>query len=238
MNLSAKKFLPSWLLFVLGTVLVVQFAGLGAWQISRGLEKRAQRNLVSDETGFSSWSDGMDIRPYQRLKATGLYDSGHQFLVGNIILNNRSGHYVLTPLVVGDDQPLLLINRGWIERNAAAFDASRISVDPARITVYGWAGSLPKARYRKGEAMVPGSPWPKYAVYPTLDELAVAIGRDLQPFVLLMAPQDPGGFFRHWVPEEMGPGKHFAYALQWFAMAAILAGMLIWNYRRRRTHSA
>ncbi|MCH7820547.1 MAG: hypothetical protein IIA07_00910 [Proteobacteria bacterium] len=98
----------------------------------------------------------------------------------------------------------------------------------------------PDAEFRRGVAnsLRTGEAGQVFPVLVDLDELAVAIGRDLQPFVLLMAPQDPGGFFRHWVPEEMGPGKHFAYALQWFAMAAILAGMLIWNYRRRRTHSA
>ena len=50
-----------------------------------------------------------------------------------------------------------------------------------------------------------------------------------------MDPDDQRGFLRHWVPEEMGPGKHFGYALQWFAMGAVLAGLLIFNYRKHRT---
>ena len=107
-----------------------------------------------------------------------------------------------------------------------------------RVTVHGRAGSLPKAGYRRGDAIEPGSPWPQHAVYPTLDELATAIGHNTQPFVLLMDPQDTNGFLRHWVLEEMGSEKHFAYALQWFAMGALLAGMLVWNFRRRRTRSA
>jgi cytochrome oxidase assembly protein ShyY1 len=48
-----------------------------------------------------------------------------------------------------------------------------------------------------------------------------------------MDPDDDHGFLRHWVPEEMGPGKHFGYALQWFAMGAVLAGLLIFNYRKK-----
>ena len=74
---------------------------------------------------------------------------------------------------------------------------------------------------------------PLRAVYPTLDELAAALGRDVQPFVLLLDAEDEFGFFRHWVPEEMGPGRHYAYALQWFAMGLVLAALLIWNYRKR-----
>ena len=34
--------------------------------------------------------------------------------------------------------------------------------------------------------------------------------------------------------EAMGPGKHFGYALQWFAMGVVLAGLLIFNYRKKR----
>ena len=74
-------------------------------------------------------------------------------------------------------------------------------------------------------------------VCPLLDELAAALGRDVQPFVLLMDPGDAHGFYRHWVPEEMGPGRHYAYALQWFAMGIVLAGLLAWNYRKRGLES-
>lgn len=238
MNEIAKKPLPWWLPFVIGALLVAQFAGLGAWQISRGFEKRAQQELFTDDTGFSAWTDGMGIRPYQRLKASGRLDSEHQFLLDNIIINSRLGYYVLTPLEISDDQPLLIVNRGWLEKTSNDFESGRISIDAERVTVRGRAGSLPKAGYRMGDAIVPGSPWPQRAVYPNLDDLAAALGRELQPFVLLLDPQDDNGFVRHWVPEEMGAARHFAYALQWFAMAAVLAALLVWNFRRRRTRGA
>ncbi len=35
----------------------------------------------------------------------------------------------------------------------------------------------------------------------------------------------------------MGPGRHFAYALQWFAMGAVLAGLLVWNFRNEDRNS-
>ena len=59
--------MPGWLPFLIGAVLVVQFAGLGSWQVSRGLEKRAQQQMFSDETIYTDWSDGLTIRPYQRI---------------------------------------------------------------------------------------------------------------------------------------------------------------------------
>ncbi len=235
MNEKSKKPLPEWLPFVIGFALVLQFAGLGAWQVTRGLEKRAEQELFSDDAGFSSWSEGMDVRPYQRLKASGKFDTDHQFLLDNIILNSRYGYYVVTPLIVGDNIPVLLVNRGWKEKSAGEINVSDFSVDTAMMEVRGRAGSLPKAGYKMGDAISPGSPWPKLAVYPTAAEIAAELGRDVQPFVLLMEPGDELGFVRHWIPEEMGPGRHFAYALQWFAMGAVLAVLLVWHARRRRS---
>jgi surfeit locus 1 family protein len=232
-NKSSKKPLPQWLPFVVGFALVVQFAGLGAWQISRGLEKRAQQELFADDTGFANWSDGMAVRPYQRLKVRGELDLAHQVLLDNIILNSRYGYYVITPLVVSVDAPVLLVNRGWKEKTGDAVSQASLALETTSLQIHGRAGSLPKAGYKMGDAFSPGAPWPKHAVYPTIEEVAVQLGRDVQPFVLLMEPGDELGFVRHWIPEEMGPGRHFAYALQWFAMGAVLAVLLIWHFRRR-----
>ncbi|MGI9272373.1 MAG: SURF1 family protein [Woeseiaceae bacterium] len=237
MNQASKNPLPEWLPFVIGVFLVVQFAGLGAWQISRGLDKRAEQELFTDDTGFSNWTDGMSVHPYQRLKVDGEFDVEHQFLLDNIILNGRYGYYVVTPLMLSDDNDVLLVNRGWIEKAGDTLDPSLLSIDAPRITVHGRAGSLPRAGYKMGEAIRRGSPWPKHAVYPTLEEIAAELGHGVQPFVLLMEPDYEFGFVRHWVPEEMGPGRHFAYALQWFAMGVVLAALLIWNYRRRRNRA-
>lgn len=234
MNTRSKKPLPSWLPFVVGALLVVQFAGLGVWQISRGLEKQAQRQRFHDETRFTPWRHGTAVRPFQRLQVSGRYDGKHQFLLENIIINSHYGYYVITPLLGFNDEPWLLINRGWIEKGAEPPDLSQLGVPADLVTVRGRAGSLPRAGMKMGEAINQDDDWPKGAVYPSLGEVAAALGHDVQPFVLLMDPEEEHGFLRHWVPTEFGPGRHFGYAVQWFAMAAVLAGLLIWNYRKKR----
>ena len=234
MNAKSKRSLPSWLPLVVGALLVAQFAALGGWQISRGLEKRATQQLYRDETGFTAWYHGMDVRPYQRLKVTGTFDNARQVLLENIIVNSRYGYYVITPLAGLDGEPVLMVNRGWIEKGNEPLDLSRLEVPADRITVRGRAGSLPRAGMKMGEAFTAGDDWPRAAVYPSLDEVAAELGTDVQAFVLLMDHEEEHGFFRHWVPTEFGPGKHFGYALQWFAMGAVLSGLLVWNYRKRR----
>jgi surfeit locus 1 family protein len=233
-NARTKKPLPAWLPFVVGWVLVAQFAALGVWQITRGFEKRESQQLFQDETGFSAWHDGMEVRPFQQLKATGRYDGGRQVLLENIIINSRYGYYVITPLVDMDDEPVLLVNRGWIEKDSETFDVTRIDVPADRLMVRGRVGSLPRAGMRMGDSFTPGDDWPRNAVFPTLDDVAAQLGQEVQPFVLLMDSEEEHGFFRNWVPTEFGPDKHFGYALQWFAMGIVLAGLLVWNYRRKR----
>jgi surfeit locus 1 family protein len=233
--------MPRWLPLVVGTLLVVQFAGLGVWQISRGLEKRATSEAFDAQSGFAEWSDGMEIRSYQKLKVNGRFDAEHQFLLDNIIINSRYGYYVLTPVDTGEDEPLLLVNRGWLEKAAeeyqpdTSFDVARISLHARNATIRGRAGSLPKAAYRMGDPIDAASTWPHHAVYPALVELSAAIGRDVQPFVLLLDPDDEHGYLRNWEPAEMGPAQHFGYAFQWFAMAAALGALIAWHTFRRRS---
>ena len=234
MNTQSKKPLPSWLPFVVGWVLVAQFAALGVWQITRGFEKREQQQLFTDETSFSAWHDGMEVRPFQRLRATGQYDADHQVLLDNIIVNSQYGYYVITPLLGLEGALILLVNRGWIGKGAGQDDVARLDVPTGRITVRGRVGALPRAGMTMGEPFTPGQNWPKIAVYPTADDVAAELGRDVQPFVLLMDGEEEHGFLRQWVPTEFGPGKHFGYALQWFAMGIVLGGLLIWNYRKKR----
>lgn len=233
MNEVLKKQLLGYLPYGIGAVLVLQFFALSAWQVDRGLEKRAEKAAFDSQAGFATFFDGLQVRSFQKLKADGRFDAEHQFLLENIIINSRYGYYVLAPLVLGPDQPVLLVNRGWVEKSGPSFDAGRVTLHERPVTVRGRAGSLPRAGYRMGEAILPGSGWPKPAVYPTLADIEQALGRAVQPFVLLLDPADEFGFVRHWVPEEMGPSRHYAYALQWFAMGIVLAALLVWNYRKR-----
>ena len=237
MTSETKAPLSNWLPLIVGSLLVVLFAGLGTWQISRGLEKQASRAAFSDETGFAAWQDGMPVRPGQQLRATGHYDPEHQLLLENIILDSRYGYYVITPLLGENGEPVLLVNRGWLEKSAAPVEPAMLDVPTTRITVRGRAGSLPRAGYKMGAAIDPAADWPKAAVYPSYDEVAAALAAPVQSFVLLLDEEEQHGFLRQWVPTERGPGVNFGYAFQWFAMAVALAALLTWNYRKKRFQS-
>ena len=225
---------------MVGFLLVAQFAGLGIWQVLRGLEKRETQELYRDGGGFNVWQPGSEVRAFQRVQISGRFDAGRQIVLDNIILNSRYGHYILAPLDLGAERPLLLVNRGWVEKTAyeqPEFSEQQLGLPEGQVTVRGRVGALPKAGFKMGDAFAPSAVWPKHAVYPSVEEVEAELGRPVQPFVLLMYRDDAHGFVRTWAPTEFGPGKHFGYAFQWFAMGVVLSGLLAWNYRKKKFDS-
>ena len=165
-NEKAKKPLPTWLPLVVGAV-----SGRSVrwpWRLagfSRPREARGPASLPG-RIRLHNWHDGMDVRSFQRLKASGHYLTRQQIVLDNIIINSRYGHYVMTPLEIAADKPLLLVNRGWIEKTAGGFDVDDWPCPTDKVTVRGRAGSLPKAGYKMGDAIAADQSWPMHAVYP------------------------------------------------------------------------
>lgn len=230
---ESEKTLPDWLPYFVGGLFVVLFASLCLWQIARGFEKREVERLFGSQTGYVSWSAGTEVKPFQRLKVSGSFDSQRQFLLENIVLKTRPGYYVITPFILGDNQPVLLVNRGWVSKHDAVRSTAFLAVNEQRTVVRGRAGRLPQAGIKMGEGVAAGQQWPKLAVFPDYDEVAGALESEVHPLVLLMDPLDEHGFVREWQPPQFGPGRHYAYAFQWLVMGAVLASLLVRGYRRR-----
>ena len=225
---------PDWFPYVIGTVVVAMLGSLGLWQITRGLDKRAGLDAYTSEGGFERYYDGMQVRPFQKLRVEGAYDAKRQVLIDNMIVDGRNGHFVITPLKLTAGSPLLLVNRGWVERAPRERIESQVGLEAAALTVHGRVGRLPKAGMRMGDPFADAGTWPKHAVYPDASDISEQVGEAVLPFVLLLDDKEPHGFIRQWEPEEMSASRHFGYAFQWFAMAAVLSALLIFRFRRKR----
>ena len=153
--------------------------------------------------------------------------------IDNIFVEGRSGYYVVTAFRYAADQPSIIVNRGWVPHPAAGSVDPDLSVGNADRTIRGRVGALPRVGIRRGEAFEDADNWPKKAVYPTLDDLSAELGQELEPFILLLSPHDDDGYVRRWQPRDSGPGMHYGYAFQWFAMATAVLGMLLWRIRKR-----
>ena len=215
-----------------GLFFIVVFVMLGLWQLDRAAEKKALLALFEDEAPYSRPSDYSALAEFDRIETSGAYLADRQILIDNIIVNGRLGFYVVTPLRPAMNEPLLLVNRGWMQKTGPSGEIPGVGVDEAFRTVRGLVGRLPRVAIRPGEAFSAGQDWPRVGVYPTLDEIAAELDEELLPVVLLLSPDAQDGFVRRWAPNVSGPTTHYGYAFQWFALAAAVAGILVWHTRK------
>ena len=205
MNAKQKSKLPTWLPFVVGFLFVCLFASLGAWQINRGLDKRAERQLFEDETGFSAWHDGIPVRPYQQVRATGRFDADRQVLIENIVVGGRYGYYVITPLLGMDDEPVLLVNRGWLPLPPDRSALPEIPTDGAARTIRGRLNGVRSEGPRLGppDRLDPDR-WPQLVTYLDPEPLSELYDTRLPPWLVqldadraIVLDQDAADMGRH-----------------------------------------
>jgi surfeit locus 1 family protein len=225
-----RKYAPP----VAGLLFIVLFASLALWQLERAAEKETLLDLFKEDAPYTRVSNFAVLNEFDRIQVDGQFLPERQILIDNIVLNARQGYYVITPFKPGGNHPLLLVNRGWIQKTGPAGDIPDLNVDPELRTLRGLVGHLPRVAIRPGEAFEGPADWPRVAVYPNLDDVATQLEETVLPVVLLLAPDEEHGFTRRWQPGVSGPMTHYGYAFQWFAMAAAVAAILFWQLRKRR----
>ena len=205
---------------------VALFGTLGQWQVGRAAAQRTLERQFARATGPAhALSSALERVPrYQRVEVGGRYDARHQILLDNITLDGRVGYYVLTPLRRGDGA-LLLVNRGWVPQGASRGELPDIAVDDGLRTVTGRVDELPRAGIHLA---APGAvDWPRVMNFPDSSEVAAALGGRVYPQILLLDPAVPDGYRRAWRPPGLGPLRHLAYAVQWFALALTAVILLV-----------
>lgn len=224
-GLAGRRFRPRWPATVLTIIGVVVFARLGLWQIHRADEKEAL--LAQYAAGEHSIvdltvADAPALPRYQQVRVRGRYDPGHQILLDNMPWQNgRPGYRVVTPLDM--EQGWVLVDRGWVPMGAtrAEIPDTTVSADGREVT--GRFTTMPRAGISLGAGDAgPAGPWPRVLSFPQHDELERVLGRKLIDGLVLLDPDQPDGYQRAWqaqVQSTFGPGRHIAYAVQWFAFA-------------------
>jgi len=212
--------------------LIALFVWLGLWQLDRAAEKNRLQALFENDAPYARLTGDMPVTEFQNIEAYGHYLDERQVLIDNIFVDSRIGHYAITAFRYAANQPLLIVNRGWIARPGAHEADPDLSTGGARRTIRGRVGHLPRVGIRPGDAFEGAGDWPKTAIYPTLYDLSAELGQELLPFVLLLSPDNDHGFVRRWKPRESGPRMHYGYAFQWFAMATAVLAVLFWRARK------
>ena len=213
------------------------FVRAGWWQWQRGTEREQvwQRFALGAQQAVPLGTGALASLPlYERVSVSGELDGAHQFLLDNRSYQGNPGYEVLTPLTRAG-ATTLLVDRGWVPFTGSRAQLPQVSLPPAATaTLTGRLAPLPSAGLAFGHA-APGAEWPKVTAYPSMAELAAALGQPLEPRILLLDPGVPHGYVRDWQPPGMSPLRHFSYAIQWWSFAAL--ALLVWAvmvFRGRR----
>lgn len=230
LSFGRRRFSPSPVVTGLMLLLCVLFIALGRWQWRRGNLHAAEHARFERGTREVLALGSKPLAPlpdYQRVSVTGTYDTAHQFLLDNMSYRDLDGYQVLTPL----ERPggrMVLVNRGWVPFLGTRANLPDTSINTAGpVTITGRVGNLPSAGLASGRAPPPDAgSWPRVTSFPTIAQLSGALGRPLEPRVILLDPQNPQGYVRDWHPPGIPAMQNFAYAFEWWCFA--VAAVVIW----------
>lgn len=219
-----------------GVVLLALLLNLGFWQLGRAGEKSALEARWETRTALpavtpQSVADGsLDALADRQVAWEGRFTPDHYLLLDNRLHRGRVGYHVIA--LVSADDALVPLNLGWI-----AGDPARKTL-PAPVLPGGAVSLTGRIFVPSGKPLMmqePQAPSALPAPVQTLywdnwpDSLAALSGRQVLPFEVRIEPGSPFALAAEWPVVNQSPSKHIGYAVQWFAMAAVLILIGIWR---------
>ena len=231
--LFTPKLIPTLVTLIIFTVLVL----LGLWQLDRAEEKRDIDNGVSQAIAMTALGLNNHVMLkiinfiYRKATINGHYDIKHQLLLDNRTHLGKPGYHVLTPFLFQgiNGNYAVLVNRGWISYQGTRDNIpnSELVEDEREIkgTVKAVNRSIVLTETEKQQSTL--ATYPRLIQSIEIAELSQELKYKLLPIIIELDKSDKDGFVREWQPYYGSIDKHNAYALQWFAMAAILLFLYI-----------
>lgn len=257
LNFLGYTFAPKLIITLLALICIPILISLGLWQLDRADEKRIIDQGVNDAIAKPALQlNDADLTElskeiYRTASIKGQYDTNKQFLLDNRTHKGLPGYHVLSPFMFestsnSKTQYAVLINRGWIGYKGTRDQIADISLKTEISEITGSIKNIPRSIVLKEDADGNKS---SSLIFKTnekqlkevsliqsvqMERLEKTLNYKLLPVMIELEPSIENGFARDWQPYYGSIDKHNAYALQWFAMAAILLFLFIkLNIRKR-----
>jgi len=218
------------ILVILGMVGLVWLA---FWQLDRQEQRRNYNAMVESRWRMDpvpltaeSVPNEIDELEFRRVAVSGEFDFANQIALKNQMWNEQPGIQLVTPLVIGGNQAVL-VARGWLPYNQADPTEWAQFNEPAQATLVGRAHE--SQMMPSGEAPpIPSEPQREWFRL-NIAAIQPQMPYELLPFFIYQLPE-PGRTFTE-LPvrqnlnpllELRDPVMHLSYAIQWFSFALIL----------------
>ena len=220
---------------IAAAAVVALTASLGAWQLRRADEKaalQALRDAADREAPVHVPVQPLDAAGLEgrRVVVTGRFVAERTVFVDNRTHQGVAGFHVLTPVRIAGSALSVLVLRGWVAqdpRDRAHVPEVRTPGGDVHIEGYAQSRLAPSLELARVAPPAPGERiWQNVA----LDAYARWSGLALQPLIVRQArePAFDDGLVRDWPVAGGDVARHRGYAIQWFSMAALAAGL--WVY--------
>ena len=214
---------------------VVATVALGNWQLGRGHEKAALAQRIDTAShdapiGLTGAEVRADDVVWRRVEVSGRFEPKYAVLIDNRIVRGAVGYYVVMPLKIEGSERYVLVNRGWVAGTGSRDTLPQIATPAQPVRITGLATAPSKRYLELSTKTVEGNVWQNL----TLERYRATVPIALQPVVIQQESKLDDGLVREWSAPDLGIDKHYAYAFQWFVMAAAIVIIYIaCNVRKR-----
>lgn len=213
---------------------------LGFWQIERGDEKASIEAAYAERMQAAALDLGRSVPEpgnsvYRRARARGIYHPLLTFLVDNRVLNGQVGYQVVTPLQLSTTGQWVLIDRGWTPLGESRARLPDVTAPAGDLVVEGYLARPQEPPLKLGEPAPLRADAVQVVQWVDAGRIEALLGRDVFPLVLRQQGGHDPDLVKDWAVINMSPERHYAYAFQWFALAAaLLVIYLVVNLRKTK----
>ena len=214
----------------LAAVACAGFIALGNWQSRRADEKRALALEIERDARAApiELAPGpLDPAPlvHKRVTAHGVFIAERTVFLANRLRQGRPGYEIVTPLRLLQSEWHVLVNRGWLAAAPGALLEVRTPRSERRIEGIA-LDHLP-------HALEAGPDKGSVRQNLSIAEFAAETGLRFLPLVIEQHSVSEDGLERDWPRPDVGIDQHEAYALQWYAFAALALVLgVVLSFRR------
>ena len=205
---------------------------LGFWQWGRGQQRTALQDAVAARehsapvttSELLAASDGDPALVHRPVVLRGQWIADRTVFLDNRQMNAVPGFYVVTPLRIEGSQTVVLVQRGWVQRNFESREHLPAVQTPAgSVEVHGRLAP-PPAKLYAFQARETGP------IRQNLDlaSFRAETGLPLLALSVQQAGAPSEGLLRQWPQAGSGAERNYGYAFQWWAMAALIAILYVW----------
>lgn len=226
------------ILFLAALVVVGLTTRLGIWQLDRAAQKeqREQAILQRDSLPALSAEDlpgaAALLEPllWRKVELQGHWVADKTIYLENRQMRGRPGFVVVTPLRLSNGR-YVLVQRGWQPRDSD--DRTKLTEPATPNHALHVTGRMapPPGRLYEFDSSVAG----RIRQNVDVDAFAAETGLRLLPMSILMLQptrsadkSDEDGLLRDWPQPAADVHKHYGYAFQWFALAALTLCLYVW----------